>query len=194
MLMCGGSGDSTTAGEPATTETQEVESSANGAAETAPTALDPGTSIDPVDRGKTIRSDQFEYTLLDVRTDKVDEVYGGYTVYLVKLEVERIAPAEGEGPQPGTSIIEVDLATVASPDRTTDRASLFGMDVAYPRSNLGVSLAENVSTLEVGETVIGYYAFSGSTLTDPSEIYFAVRNLSVGGGALLRVANSFKIK
>lgn len=161
--------------------------------------LNPGTSINPIDQGKSISSDQFKYTLLDVREDKVEPALGSYPIYLVKLEVERIAPNDSKNPDSvtGLSVAEVDLSTKENYDRIKDKGQAFKTDVGYPRTKLGTSLGEDITSLKMGEKVTGYYVFNATTPTNPEKLYFDVRNYGVDAvnkGTSLKIAGVFKIK
>ena len=158
-----------------------------------------GTSISPVDKGKSVASDQFKYTLLDVFEDTVDQVYGGYKVYLVKLDVERVALGDKQKPDnpTGLSSAEVDLATKINYERGVDTGAAFSGDIAYSRAKVGLALSEDVKSLKMGGKVTGYYIFKATTPENPKEIYFLVRNIgadSVGKGMSMKIAGSLRVK
>lgn len=158
--------------------------------------LNPGNSINPVDKGKIVETDQFRYTLLDAREDNLESVYGGGKVYLIKLEVERIGINDSSDPEAftGLSILEVGLTT----DPTgKDSTKSFTVDFYYSRSAVGVALGEEVSELKMNEKVVGYYIYSAEKPEDQSEIYFIMKNFSadsVSNGTLGKVMGNFRIK
>lgn len=160
------------------------------------TDCNPGTSLNPVDKGKTIQSDHFKYTLLDVRTDAVDNAFAkAKTAVLVKLQIENIT----NKPQLNTSVAEVDLARdKAGSDRIKDKNLHYQVDFFYPRPKMCVDLGADVKpgSLLPGAKVIGYYVF-GDPGTPRQSLWFDVRNVSpeaVTKGSLLKVAGSFRIQ
>jgi hypothetical protein len=160
------------------------------------TACNPGTSLNPPDKGKSFRSDQFKYTLLDARTDAVTNPASPYkNVILVKLEVENIAPKADLN----LSIAEVDLSRdKAGPDRVRERPLLIKSDLFYDRAKLCVDLGADVVTgsFPSGKKVVGYYAYAAPEPAAKS-LWFDARNMAaeaVTRGNLLTVAGSFRIQ
>lgn len=160
------------------------------------TSCNPGTSLDPVDKGKSIESDHFRYTLLDVRSDSV-AVPGGATrkVFLVKLEVENITSK----PDLNTSVSEVDLSRdKAGADRVKDRGLVYKTEFFYPRAKMCVDLGSDVGKGKIppGAKVVGYYAFDAGDAPYDS-LWFSARNVapeSVKTGGFLKVAGSLRVK
>lgn len=163
----------------------------------------PGTSIDPIDKGKSFSSTDMKYTLLDARVDDLNASpalapYINYKkVLLVKLQVENIS----QNDKLNLSSAEVDLANAPpQDDRTKMQQSKYQIDLVYSRDKACVSLAEDVSvgTFPAGKKVVGYYIFA---LPDDKPytngLYFDGRYFSaddVGAGKSFKVAGSFKLK
>jgi hypothetical protein len=160
------------------------------------TACNPGTSLNPPDKGKSFQSDQFKYTLLDVRTDAVTNPAAPYkTVVLVKLQVENITSK----PDLNLSVAEVDCSRdKAGPDRVKERELLLKNDLFYDRPKMCVDLGGAVTqgTFPAGAKVVGYYAYAAPDPL-PKSLYFDARNMAaeaVSRGNLLKVAGSFSLK
>jgi hypothetical protein len=185
---------------PATTENSVEDKTAPEAMAPSeqPKVLDatdknPGTSVNPPDAGKTKQSDEFSYTLLDVRQDTVDAAYGGYPVFLVKLRVTRIAGDE----KVGLSVAQADLAsTKSNAERGVDNELFFRGDIAYSRAKVGVDLAGDVKSLKMNESVVGYYIYRADIPSNPAAIYFNIRNIGLINPELgiLSWADSFRVK
>lgn len=160
------------------------------------TGCNPGTSLEPVDKGKTVQSDHFRYTLLDVRTDIVDNAFAKVKkVFLVKLQIENIT----QKPQLNTSMTDVDLTRdKAGADRVKEKPLHYKIDFFYPRPKMCVDLAGDVKPgmLPPGGKAIGYYAY-GDTGEPMQSLWFSVRNVSpeaADRGNFLKVAGSLRIK
>jgi hypothetical protein len=158
------------------------------------TACNPGTSLDPPDKGKTIQSDHFKYTLLDARTDTANVLGKETKVVLVKLQVENVT----NKPDLNTSIAEVDVTRdKAGADRVKERDFMLRASMMYPRPKMCVDLGGDVGKGKIppGTKVIGYYAYE---LPDTyKSLWFSARNISpeaVGKGDLLKVVGSFRLK
>lgn len=162
----------------------------------------PGTSIDPIDKGKTISSTNHRYTLLDVRVDdvNVDPSIAGMMDYkkvlLVKLQVENIS----QNPEENLSVADVDLLNTPPIDERAKQPKGYLPDVMYSKSKYCVSLAGDIDKglFPTGKKVVGYYVY-GLPENRPYDqgLYFAARYMApedVNTGKLLKVAGSFKIK
>ncbi|MFO0674431.1 MAG: hypothetical protein U0235_33280 [Polyangiaceae bacterium] len=129
----------------------------------APRPLDasrcnPGTSLEPADRGKVIVTDRFRLTLLDVRTDVIDNAFAPVKkVFLVKALVESTTAkslALGQD--------DVDLTrNEPGADRLRKRHLHYKRDLFYPRAKMCVDLAADVKPglVPPGAGAIGYFAF-----------------------------------
>lgn len=160
------------------------------------TDCNPGTSLNPVDKGKTIQSDHFKYTLLDVRTDTVDNAFAKVkSVILVKLQIENIT----NKPQLNTSVADVDLTRdKPGADRVKEKNLHYQVDFFYSRTKMCVDLGADVKpgTLPPGGKAIGYYVYGDSGAARQS-LWFDARNVSpeaVSKGTLLKVVGSFRIQ
>lgn len=161
------------------------------------TLCNPGTSLEPVDRGKTIQSDHFKYTLLDVRTDVVDNAFAPVKkVFLVKLQVENVTSKMNLAP----SVADVDLTREkAGAERIRESNLHYKTDFFYPRSRMCVDLGADVKpgSLPPGTKAIGYYAYQAPEKRAFTSLWFDARNVSseaVHKGNLLRVAGTLRIK
>lgn len=161
------------------------------------TACNPGTSIDPMDKGKTIQSDHFKYTLLDVRIDTVDNAFApAKKVFLVKLQVENATSKSNLS----LSVTDVDLTRdKPSADRIRDKDLHYKTDFFYPRPKMCVDLGADVKpgTIPPGTKVVGYYAFQAPDTPAYKTLWFDARNVSpesVQKGTLLKVAGALRIK
>ena len=161
------------------------------------TECNPGTSLDPVDKGKSVTTDHFKYTLLDVREDTVDPPGGllpPKKVFLVKLQVENVT----QKADLNTSISEVGLSRdKADADRVKEKDLVYRTDFFYPRTKTCVDLGADVGKGKIppGTKVVGYYVYDGAT--PYKSLWFSMRNISpesVGKGRLLEIVGSFRIK
>lgn len=162
------------------------------------TDCNPGKSLDPLDKGKTIESDYFRYTLLDVREDDFDFLGKPQKVLLVKLAVENI----GDKQDANLSVAEVALSrNKATPDPVKEKDLVYKTDFYYPRPKMCVDLAGDVKPGKIppGTKVVGYYAYDAEGKPYES-LWFSARNISAdsvnkkGKEALFAVAGSFRIK
>ncbi len=129
--------------------------------------LNPGTSLNPADKGKTLSSDTFKYTLLDAREVESTFMNEPIRVVLVKLEVENISVVNR-----GLSIVEISLK--ADDPESPKGQGGFTPDFLYPRSNVGFDLAGDIAVLKPHEKVIGYYLFTHKPYT---KLYFNIYSL-----------------
>lgn len=172
----------------------EVQSSTSTRETLDATDKNPGASLNPADKGRTVQSDLVRYTLLDVREDTVGQEYGGGKVYLVKLMAENISAVEDLS----LSVAEVDLVKdKPTADRVSEDNLHYTPDVFYPREKMGVDLASDVSTgkFTPGTKVVGYYSYTNDKPL--TSLYFSVRNFdpdAVGEDTFLKVIGSFRIK
>lgn len=187
--------DLTEAGASATPASAAPAANANAKTLDA-TTCNPGTSLDPPDKGKTVTTDHFRYTLLDARTDTAKTLSGtDQKVVLVKLQVENVT----QKPDLNLSIAEVDLTKnrAAVDDRSKNRDVVAKTTFFYPREKMCVNLGADVDKGKIppGTKVIGYYAYE---LPEPyTSLWFAMRNISPEGvtrGNLLNVTGSFRLK
>ncbi|MCC7522347.1 hypothetical protein IT407_00890 [Candidatus Uhrbacteria bacterium] len=156
-------------GAPTATNTQTAETAPTTALKDTPdrptrsydaTDKNPGTSLNPIDKGREIRSDAFRYKLLDVRQDG--------DIFLVKLEIENLTPLTLQ-----TSVAEAFLS-----ERNDNNANTnFATDFLYPRSNIGVDLGGDISNFEPGQKVVGYYVKKLKAGRSADTMYFVIRNL-----------------
>lgn len=149
-------------------------------------SLNPGTSLSPTDKGKTMSSDTFKYTLLDVRDDQ-SQVFMGTPLHvvLVKLEVENISVVNKN-----LSIAEVRLKA-DDPNAGLGKGD-FTSEFLYSRTNVGIDLGADVAVLKPGEKVVGYYIYKYEPYT---KLYFNIYSLGtdpVTGEAGSVVANILK--
>jgi hypothetical protein len=183
--------NSTTTSQSSTSSTETT----NNASETLDaTDFNPGTSLNPTDKGKTIQSDQIRYTLLDVREDSYESQLGSGKVYLVKLEAENISTDEDLN----MSVAEVDLVKDdPKADRVNQRDLHYSFDILYPREKMGVDLGGDISSgkFKPGKKVVGYYAYTNDKPL--TTLFFSVRNYNpeaVSSPTFLQVVDSFRIK
>lgn len=179
-----------------------VSTTSIGVSSSQKTVGNPGTEITSPDKGKSVSTDTFKYTLLEVRKDSDVPVtalnFAGGDVYLIKLEVERIAFDGGAQDRPtGTSLAEVSLvADEATPDRGDNKTyKKFDWNVTYDRSKIGVDLAGDVTSLGLGEKVTGYYVYNAGMAHEKA--YFAMyttSGMSVEKGEFNKLAGVFQIK
>jgi hypothetical protein len=187
--------DAAEAGAPATSAGTSASASAPAAGKPLDaTACNPGTSLEPPDKGRTITSDHFKYTLLDARTDTANALGKEVKVLLVKLQVENVT----QKPDLNLSIAEVDVTkNRAAVDRTKDRDVQVKTTFFYPREKMCVNLAADVDKGKIppGAKVIGYYAYE---LPDAyTSLWFSARNISpesVNRGNMLKVVGSLRLK
>jgi putative endonuclease len=161
------------------------------------TDCNPGTSLEPIDRGKTIQSDHFKYTLLDVRTDAIDNAFAPVKkVILVKLQVENVT----NDSQLNLSIADIDLTRdKAGADRVKEKDLHYKPDFFYSRPKMCIDLAADVKKgmFPAGAKAIGYYAFSAPDTPAMQSLWFDARYLSpdsVKKGSFLKVAGTLRIK
>lgn len=160
-------------------------------------SCNPGVSLDPADKGKSIQSDTFRYTLLDLRSDVGDATsVSGKKVYLLKLQIENASSR----PEVTPSITEVSLSRdKADPDRSKERDLFYRNDFLYPRTKICVDLASDVKPgmLTPGEKAIGYYVFQAPESPPAKSLWFSVRNVGpdkAQDASFLKVAASFRLK
>lgn len=180
----------------AATTTQDIPQAASAL---DATDKNPGVSINPIDQGKSIETDQLRFTLLDVREDTNGETYGNKKVFLVKLQVERLKDdsSRATDKQTGLSVADVELATKPDYDRLKDKDQGFDVEFFYDRAKLGVTLSKDIHNLAVGQKVVGYYTFDGTTADDSGSMYFIVHYVSaesVNAGKMGGIAGTLKIK
>lgn len=161
------------------------------------TACDPGKSLDPVDKGKTIETDHFRFTLLDVRADTIDNAFAPVKqVYLVKLAVENLT----NKPNLNLSITDVDLTRdKPGADRLKDKNLHYKIDFFYPRPKMCVDLAADVKPgmIPPGTRVVGYFAFQAPETPAYKSLWFDARHVSteaVHKGTLLKVAGVLRVR
>jgi hypothetical protein len=157
------------------------------------TSCNPGTSLDPPDKGKTVQNDQFKYTLLDARTDTTTIAGKEVKALLVKLEVENITTK----PNINISYAEVDATKDrAAGDRLNDKGITLKATMLYPRTKTCVDLGGDVGPGKIppGTKVIGYFIYE---MPDAHKgLWLSVRNLSpesVTRGTMLKVMGSFRL-
>lgn len=131
----------------------------------------PGESINPIDQGKVKASDSFSYKLLDVRKASTKVLEKETQVLLVKLEVENISKWTRN-----LSIAEVRLSKV-EPSSTPDYTNNLNIDFFFPREQMGLDLAGDVSEIKPGEKVVGYYSYTLEDGNLPEKLYFHLINL-----------------
>lgn len=162
----------------------------------------PGVSINPVDKGKTIQSTNFKYTLLDVRTDDLalDPALLSSMQYkkvlLVKLQVENISQKDDLN----LSGAEVDLTRVKAPSDDRIGEDSYVTDYMYPKSKVCVNLGADVAkgTFAKGSKVVGYYVYAlPEDKPYTSGLYFGARYYAaedVATGKSLKIAGTFKLQ
>jgi hypothetical protein len=157
-----GSGTAATSATAAPSSTSAA-TVASAAATNAPapkkldaTGCDPGTSLEPSAKGKSVSTDELKFTLLDARVDTIDNpLEKGKKVLLVKLEVENISQRDDVS----LSMADVEVSRdKAAPARNESKLFLAN-DFFYTRSKICVDLSADVKkgTFPRGAKVIGYF-------------------------------------
>lgn len=193
------SGNNTIAATTPTNQNTPGNSTVVAASPLDATDRNPGTSINPIDKGKSIETDQLRFTLLDVRQDTNGDTYGNKKVYLVKLQVERFKndSKKTADTQTGLSVADVELATKPDYNRLKDTGKGFDTEFFYDRAKLGITLSRDVKNLLLGQKVVGYYTFDGTTAADSGNMYFIVHYVSadsVTAGKMGGIAGTLKVK
>lgn len=163
------------------------------------TDKNPGISINPIDKGKSIETDEIKFTLLDVRQDVNGQTYGNKKVYLVKMQVERFKNDSKRDPehQTGVSVADIDLATITDYDRVRDTGKGFDVEFFYDRAKLGVTLSQDVRSLKVGQKAVGYFTFDATSATDTGPMYVIIRYNSadsVRAGKMSAIAGTLQVR
>lgn len=139
------------------------------------TRCNPGASLEPVDRGKVIVTDRFRLTLLDVRTDGIDNAFAPVKkVFLVKLLVENTTPKSL-----ALASADVDLTRdEPAADRLRKRGLHYKPDLFYPRAKMCVDLATDVKPglVPPGGSAVGYFAFQAPDAPAFESLWFDARS------------------
>ncbi len=197
-----GSSNGATSAVPSSTSAASSTAAATAAASAAPTAkkldatgCDPGTSLEPIAKGKSVSTDEVKFTLLDARVDTIDNpLEKGKKVLLVKLEVENVSQRDDLN----LSMADIEVSRDKAAPAKNESKLFLENDFFYTRTKICVDLAADVKkgTFPRGAKVIGYFV---RTLGDEpyKSLWIGFKNLSPASaatGKAFTVAGTLQIK